>query len=73
MQRLFYRFRSLAGGRVAATNDLSGANLPTDSGPWESGGTFELDEKPGRIGTSPEEIVAAIAAKGYFIWPDDNA
>lgn len=56
-------------GRVAATDDKSGAKLPTEFGPWSL--TREIDLQPGehRIGASADDIIAGVKKDGYYMWP----
>ena len=56
--------------RVALTLEPRGLNLPVDGAPWRFICSVDLARGETPLTTAPpEEILAAIEADGYFIWP----
>jgi hypothetical protein len=60
----------ISGGRVAVTNDETGASLPQSKKPWLRIGNInvKLNDQL-RVGASPREILGGVRERGYFIWP----
>jgi hypothetical protein len=56
--------------RVALTLVPKGLNLPVDGAPWRYISSVDLARGERPLTTTPtEEILGAIEANGYFIWP----
>ena len=63
-----YRFREEGGARLALTMDPWGERLPRGGRVWQYLGALE-PEAVARIGASVEDILEAVRAQGYFLWP----
>ena len=65
-----HKFAARHKALVAVTTDRTGANLPADLGPWVFKKSMTVDRGNGPTnGASSYEIIEAVEAKGYFIWP----
>lgn len=58
------------GGNLALTVDRTGSNLPRNGWAFVQTIIFERDRP--RIGAPFDEVMAAIADQGFFIWPVEN-
>lgn len=69
---IYYVFKEVGGGRISVTDDQGGAKLPSLKAGRNWAPMKTLDLKPGehRIGASSDEIINAVAEKGYLLWPE---
>lgn len=58
-------------GRVAVTQDASGAALPRGNEEWQPIGTTQIEPGKPYIGRSGSEVLADIEQKGYSVIPGD--
>jgi hypothetical protein len=73
---LLYKFQPapMKAWQVALASDVSGAKLPPDGAPWRRVGEVEISlDEQGMIAARPEEVIASIEDKGYFIWQGPTA
>ncbi|WP_137044683.1 hypothetical protein [Pseudolabrys sp. FHR47] len=64
-----YVFNSTISSKVYGfTGDASGANLPTEQGPWKPFKSLEMNPgETARVGVNTDAVLMGIHDKGYYL------